>query len=219
MRQDKERQEDGAEGPDRQRRPRAAAGVGTDGGDDRDQERDRDRDQERDQDLDEKTRAERELVEEEVDELRDELSQLNDRHLRLAAEFDNYRKRTDRDREAMGARLQVALLSPLLDVVDDMERVATSGEGSSAAALLDGIRLVQKKFENVLGAVGLEPIEAEGAVFDPSEMEAMMTVPTDDPTLDDHVADVFQRGYRLGEVLVRPARVRVLKYDGPAGGS
>jgi molecular chaperone GrpE len=213
MRQANERQEDGTEGPDRERRPRAAAGVGTDGGDDHDQ--DRDLDQDLDQDLDE----EREPVEDEIDELRDELSQLNDRHLRLAAEFDNYRKRTDRDREAMGARLQLALLSPLLDVVDDMERVATSDEGSSAAALLDGIRLVQKKFENVLGAAGLEPIDAEGAVFDPSEMEAMMTVPTDDPSQDDHVADVFQRGYRLGEVLVRPARVRVLKYDGPAEGS
>jgi molecular chaperone GrpE len=163
--------------------------------------------------------AEIELLEAELDEVREELQQVNDRHLRLAAEFDNYRKRTDRDREALGARLQLGLIAPLLEVVDDLERVGASGEDAGADAILDGIRLVEKKFHNVLRAAGVEPVEAEGAEFDPEVMEAMMTVRTADPTRDDRVADVFQRGYRLGDVLVRPARVRVLKYEGSAGGS
>lgn len=203
MREETERQDEGAEASGRQAGARDATGVGTEPEEEREDE----------------TREELELVEDEVDALREELDGLNDRHLRLAAEFDNYRKRTDREREAMGARLQLALISPLLDVVDDMERVAASGEEASATALLDGIRLVEKKLHTVLGAAGLEPIDAEGAAFDPGVMEAMMTVPTDDPDLDDHVADVFQRGYRLGDVLVRPARVRVLKYEGPCGRS
>lgn len=204
MRKKTERQEEGhADGPATGSDAVDATGIDVDPGEDREVA----------------VGEEVELVEAELDDLREELHQLSDRHLRLAAEFDNYRKRTDREREAMGARLQLALISPLLDVVDDLERVATSGEDASAAALLDGIQLVQKKFHNVLGAAGLEPIEAEGEVFDPAVMEAMMTVPTDDPARDDHVADVFQRGYRLGDVLVRPARVRVLKYEGPAEGS
>jgi molecular chaperone GrpE len=155
----------------------------------------------------------------EVHELRAELSEFRDRHLRLAAEFDNYRKRNERDRHTLVTRLQVDLVASLLEVVDDLERVAESGEDASPAALIEGVHLVEKKFRAVLAAAGLEPIDAEGELFDPALMEAMMIVPTEDPAEDDRVADVFQRGYRFGDVLVRPARVRVLKYQGSAEGS
>lgn len=156
---------------------------------------------------------------EELEELRSEVDRFNERHLRLAAEFDNYRKRIERDRQTLAARLQVDLVSSLLDVVDDLERVAETGESTTPAAVVEGIRLVEKKFLSVLSAAGLEPIEAEGETFDPAVMEAVATAPTDDPAQDHRVADVFQRGYRLGEVLVRPARVRVLSYEGQAEGS
>jgi molecular chaperone GrpE len=152
----------------------------------------------------------------EIEELREEVDRLNDRHLRLAAEFDNYRKRNERDRHRLVARLQADLVASLLDVVDDLERVAQSGTGTTPDAVMDGVRLVEKKFRTVLDAAGLEAIDADGELFDPSVMEAMATVPTDDPAEDDLVADVFQRGYRFGEILVRPARVRVLKYESPA---
>jgi molecular chaperone GrpE len=154
----------------------------------------------------------------EVAELREEVGRLNDRHLRLAAEFDNYRKRVERDRQTLAARLQIDLVASLLEVIDDLERVAETGEGTSASAVVEGVRLVEKKFMAILAAAGLEAIEAEGSPFDPAVMEAVATVPTDDPARDHVVADMFQRGYRLGEVLVRPARVRVLSYEGPAGG-
>jgi molecular chaperone GrpE len=155
----------------------------------------------------------------EVEELQGELEQLNDRHLRLAAEFDNYRKRIERDRQTLVARLQVDLVSSLLDVIDDLERVADVGSGASAEAVAEGVRLVEKKFLTILAAAGLEPVDADGEVFDPAIMEAVATVPTDDPAEEDVVADVFQRGYRVGDILVRPARVRVRKYQDPAAGS
>jgi molecular chaperone GrpE len=158
-------------------------------------------------------------VEAELEELRAELAEVRDRHLRLAAEFDNYRKRNERDRHVLVTRHKVDLIASLLEIVDDLERVGQSGEEVTPAAVLEGVQLVQKKFQSALGAAGVEPIEAEGELFDPAVMEAMMVVPTDDPSMDDRVADVFQRGYRFGDVLVRPARVRVLKHEGAAEGS
>lgn len=149
----------------------------------------------------------------EVDELRDELQTLNDQHLRLAAEFDNYRKRNERERRTLATRLQADLVGRLLDVLDDLQRVADSGSDSSTETVLEGVRLVEKKFSSVLEAAGLEAIEAEGERFDPEYMEALMMVPTEDPDQDERVADVFQRGYRFQDTMVRPARVRVWQYD------
>ena len=148
----------------------------------------------------------------EVEELREELESLNDRHLRLAAEFDNYRKRNQRDREALASRLQADLVGSLLDVLDDLQRVAEGGDDVDAEAVLEGVRLVEKKFATVLEGAGLSEIEAEGR-FDPELMEAVGMVPTDEPEKDGHVADVFQRGYRLRDMLLRPARVRVYQHD------
>lgn len=152
-------------------------------------------------------------VSEEVEQLRDELRTLNDQHLRLAAEFDNYRKRNERDRQTLATRLQGDLVAKLLDVLDDLQRVAASTPDTDGEAILEGVRLVEKKFASVLEASGLEPMDAEGERFDPEFMEALMMVPTDDPEKDDHVADVFQRGYRFRDSMVRPARVQVWQYD------
>lgn len=152
-------------------------------------------------------------VSSEVHELREELESLNDRHLRLAAEFDNYRKRNRRDREVLATRLQADLVGSLLDVVDDLQRVAHGDEVGDAEALLEGVRLVEKKLMTVLEGAGLAPVDAEGARFDPELMEALGTVPTDEPGKDGEVADVFQRGYRLRDMLLRPARVRVYQHD------
>lgn len=150
-------------------------------------------------------------VNSQVSELRDELDSLNDRHLRLAAEFDNYRKRNERDRRELAGRLRAELIASLLDVLDDLERVRES-DAPTTESLLDGIGLVEKKFRTALESVGLEPVEAQGEPFDPEFMEALMTVPTSDPAQAGRVADVFQTGYRLGNTLVRPARVRVHEY-------
>lgn len=147
--------------------------------------------------------------------LQAELEALNDRHLRLAAEFDNYRKRIDRERAEFRVRAQAEIVERLLEVLDDLQRVSEySLENVTAEALLEGMQLVEKKMRHVLESAGLEPIDPKGEYFNPTTMEALMTVPAEHPEEDEVVVDVFQKGYRYGNVLIRPARVRVKKYEG-----
>lgn len=149
-----------------------------------------------------------------VAELREENERLTDRHLRLAAEFDNYRRRVERERVEFRVRAQADLVKPLLDLLDDLQRVVEiDGGRTTVESLLEGVQLIEKKFRHILAQEGLEPIDAEGEFFNPSTMEALMTVPAESPEEDEMVADVFQRGYRFKDQLIRPARVRVKKYE------
>jgi molecular chaperone GrpE len=151
----------------------------------------------------------------EADRAQRELAALNDRHLRLAAEFDNYRKRTERERSETWSRSQADLAATLLEALDDLQRVGhIDADKTSVAALLEGVQLVERKLQRALGAAGLEEVEAEGRRFDPSTMEALMTVATERAEDDDVVAGVLQKGYRFKGHLLRPARVQVRKYHG-----
>ncbi len=151
----------------------------------------------------------------EVSRLGDELERLNDRHLRLAAEFDNYRRRSTAQLGEAGARAQAELVGRLLDVVDDFERIASVGpEQATVNSLLEGVDLVRRKLEQVLVGAGLEVVEAEGETFDPNSMEAMIREPAESPEEDDTVGSVLQKGFRFRGHLVRPARVSVRKHDG-----
>ena len=161
----------------------------------------------------ESSESDAEQIESDLDQLQNELESARERHLRLAAEFDNYRKRVARDQMENVARAQASLLNKLIDVLDDLERVAHHSETATVEALLHGVELVERKLRQSLESSGLERIAAENEVFDPSTMEALMTVPTDDESEDGHVADVFQPGYRYQGVLLRPARVRVKKFE------
>jgi molecular chaperone GrpE len=153
-------------------------------------------------------------IQSDLDMLQGELNAARERHLRLAAEFDNYRKRVAREHTESVARAQANLVSKLIDVLDDLERVAHHSENATTETLLHGVELVERKLRQSLETAGLERIAAENAVFDPSVMEALMTVPADSAEEDEHVADVLQQGYRYQGVLVRPSRVRVKKYEG-----
>lgn len=154
-------------------------------------------------------------VEERLAALHDEIATLNDQHLRLAAEFQNYRKRVAREREELRARSQAELVGVLLDALDDLERVTNvAPESASPASLIEGVDLVERKLQRALEAAGAETIDAVGKPFDPETMEAIGAVPTDDPEQDDMVARTLQRGYRMHGILVRPARVQVLQYGG-----
>lgn len=164
----------------------------------------------RDASTDAATSDSKQSMDEETETLRREVQDLSDRHLRLAAEFDNYRRRVERERQEAWARAQADLAGRLLDVLDDLERVAHHSVGDSP--LLEGVQLVEKKLRTVLDAAGLEQIDAENAGFDPNSMEAVAMVPTEIPEEDDVVSDVFQRGYRFKGQLLRPARVRVKKH-------
>ena len=144
----------------------------------------------------------------------DELGRMQDRYLRLAAEYDNYRKRTERERSESWMRAQADLVGRLLDPLDDLSRVTgNDGKEAGAEAVIEGVRLVERKLLRTLEDAGLEPVAADGTPFDPEVHEALMTVPAEDPEEDDIVADVFQPGYRFKGVLLRPARVRVKKFE------
>lgn len=144
--------------------------------------------------------------------LRAERDRSRDQHLRLAADFDNYRKRTeDRLRQRWNSA-RADLVSHLLDPLDDLLRVtALEPETASVEAIVEGVDLVEKKFFRVLEDAGVEIVDPGGEVFDPNTMEAMMRVPADSEDDDEVVAQVFQRGYTLKGLLVRPARVSVYK--------
>ena len=152
-------------------------------------------------------------IDAEASQIEAELQEMKDRHLRLAAEFDNYRKRVVRDHADTIARAQTGMMQKLVDVLDDLDRVAHHSENSTKEALLDGVNLVERKFRTILESAGLERIDASGGVFDPNTMEALTTIPTDNPDEDDHVSDVFQPGYRFQGMLLRPARVVVKKHQ------
>jgi len=139
-----------------------------------------------------------------------EYDDLKDRHLRLVAEFDNFRKRTAKQMTESGSAAQAYLITRLLDALDDLGRVAhLDAETTAAADVLAGIEMVEKKILKELEGIGLEKVGVVGEVFDPNNHEAVGTVPVTDGRAVDTVATVFQMGYRVGSVLLRPAMVQV----------
>jgi molecular chaperone GrpE len=126
---------------------------------------------------------------------------------RLKAEFDNFRKRTAREHEAMSARANEALLRELLPILDDLERALEAAEEHEEAKLEEGVRLVQRSLADTARKHGLEEIETDGA-FDPHVHEALLAQPADDAE-PGSVVQVLQKGYRLGDRVLRPARVVV----------
>lgn len=145
--------------------------------------------------------------------LQEDYSGLNDRFLRLAAEFTNFRKRTDQERLELWGRAQAELWGRLVDVLDDLQRVAALDlSNTTVEGIMEGIDLVERKFVRVLDDSGAETIDPAGEAFDPEKMEAMMRVPAESEEEDDIVAQVFQKGYTLKGHLVRAARVSVLKH-------
>jgi molecular chaperone GrpE len=143
-----------------------------------------------------------------------ELEELRDRHVRLVAEFENYRKRTREELLSSASRAQAALIGSLLDVFDDFQRMhELVPEQATVASILEGVELVDRKLQRVLAEAGLEVVEPVGEAFDPERMEAVARVPVTDSEEDDRVDQVFQRGVVFKGHLVRPARVAVRKAD------
>lgn len=144
-----------------------------------------------------------------------ELAASREKYLRLAAEFDNYRKRVEREKAESWSRAQAQLAEKLLDVLDDLQRVAQlNPETTTAQSVMEGTQLVERKLLRALESAGLEEVPADGQAFDPAVHEALMTVPAESRDEDHTVADVFQKGYRLKGTLLRPARVRVKRFEG-----
>ncbi|NOT06728.1 MAG: nucleotide exchange factor GrpE [Gemmatimonadales bacterium] len=139
-----------------------------------------------------------------------------DRYLRLAAEYDNFRKRIAKERIELTDRAQAALVLKLTDILDDVDRIAASDPSSTGPALLEAITLVDKKLRKELEAAGLERLDPVGQAFDPKIHEAVSVLPPPTPDKDHSVAATFQVGFRFKGNLVRPARVQVYSSEGHA---
>lgn len=139
-----------------------------------------------------------------------EKASLYDSLLRRQAEFENYRKRVDRERKELYQRGRDDVLLQFLPVVDNFERALSSLETSEgdAEALRHGVELIHKQFKDALAKFGLEAVDAVGQAFDPHVHEAVITEATDEHE-ENTVIEEFQRGYRIGDRLLRPAKVKV----------
>jgi molecular chaperone GrpE len=132
-----------------------------------------------------------------------------DRLLRKTAEFDNYRKRIDRERQQLSESAAADLLQELLPLVDDLER-ALRAEGGDADAIRKGVELIHKQLVETLRKRGVRPIESLGADFDPHYHMAVAHDPANGRR-EGEVIEEFRRGYMLGDRLLRPAMVKVAK--------
>jgi len=141
--------------------------------------------------------------------LEEDLTDERERHLRLLAEFDNYRRRTKEERALAEETGKHEVLLALLDVMDDFDR-ALLHIGERTDAVADGLRLIHQRLKNVLETHGVTPFESEGEVFDPAIHEAM-TLIDGDGEQSGRVYSEHRRGYLINGKLLRPARVAVLK--------
>jgi molecular chaperone GrpE len=139
---------------------------------------------------------------------------LEDRLLRMAADFDNYKKRAARDREEYVTLANERLVKELLPILDDLERALTAAAEHEEAALEEGVALVHRSLASLLERQGLKPIETAGK-FDPHVHEALLSQPSE--AEEGSVIDVVQKGYTLGDRVVRPARVVIAAPQEPNG--
>ena len=144
-------------------------------------------------------------------ELQRQRDEYYDRLLRNTAEFDNYRKRTDRERQTVTEAAAASIITELLPLVDDLERALKAEAGTEAAeAYRRGVELIHKQLSEILRKRGVRVIDAVGADFDPHYHEAVVYEPAEGRR-EGEVIEEFRRGYMLGDRLLRPSMVKVAK--------
>lgn len=145
------------------------------------------------------------------------IAQAEDRLLRLAAEYDNYRKRTIREKSEAFDRGATALVTRLLDVLDDIDRLSVSDpKTTSYQSFRAAYGVVERKLQKELETAGLERIDPVGALFDPTQHEAVAAAAPETDDQDHTVKATFQAGYRYKGTVIRPARVQVYSSPGVA---
>lgn len=145
-----------------------------------------------------------------LESLRREKDTLQERLLRTAAEFDNYRKRVDRERRELAEYASADALSELLPIIDNLERALQAPATGNDEAFRKGVELIHKQMLDLLRKRGVRPIEAQGADFDPNFHQAVIHEASD-AHREGEVMQELQRGYMLGDRLLRPAMVKVAK--------
>jgi molecular chaperone GrpE len=149
------------------------------------------------------------------DDVARQLEEQRDRYLRLAAEYDNHRRRSQKERAEAGGRAQADLVKHLVDALDDLARFAHVDPASTdPATIVEGVAMVERKLLKTLTGAGLEIIDPVGQPFDPALHEAVGTEPAQRREDDHLVARVYQPGYMFAGQLLRPARVVVRQFNG-----
>ncbi len=161
---------------------------------------------EADAQVEEQISAEVEALKKQLEEAEAKVSEFRDSWMRSQAEFQNYRKRIERDNDMLRAHMKGDIVKKILPVLDDLERALQNRPADESWA--DGIELIVRKFQSVFESEGIKRIEAEGKEFDPNFHEAISNEPSDEAK-SGHVIAVVQNGYMLGERVIRPALVRV----------
>ncbi len=142
----------------------------------------------------------------EVEKLRTELDKQNDILLRTAAEFDNFKKRTERERVSIAEYAKAGVAKQLLPIIDNIGRA--SGADKESPDYIKGIEMIVKQFEGIVDTLGLTKLANVGDNFDPNIHEAVMHI--EDENLGENIiAEVLQQGYKIGDTVVRPAMVKV----------
>ena len=137
-------------------------------------------------------------------------SELNNRFLRLYAEFENYRKRTNKERLDLITNANADLLKELVPVIDDFERaIANNEDADDIEVIKEGFSLIYNKYKGLLESKGLKAMEAKGEVFDPEIHEAIANLPTEDKKMKGKVIDDVEKGYLLNDKVLRFAKVVV----------
>ena len=148
-------------------------------------------------------------LQEDPEQILKERDDYRDRYLRSIAEFDNYRKRIERERKELAEFASFEILHDLLPLVDDLERALAAAEGAQTVARYrQGVELIHKQLGELLRKKGVTPIEAKGADFDPHVHQAVATEASETHR-DNEVIEELRRGYKLGDRLLRPAMVKV----------
>lgn len=141
-------------------------------------------------------------------EMEAKISDLNDKYLRLYSEFDNYRKRTMKERVDIIKTASEDVFKAILPVIDDLDRAIKANEkADDIAAIKEGIQLIYHKFKNTTHQKGLTPFESIGETFNPDLMEAITHVPAANDEQKGKVIDEVEKGYKLGDKVIRFAKV------------
>jgi molecular chaperone GrpE len=144
-----------------------------------------------------------------------QLDEQRDKYLRLAAEYDNFRKRTVRERTEAASRGQAELIRHIMDALDDLARFAhVDPDTAEARTVVQGVEMVERKLLKALQSAGLTIVSPENSSFNPELHEAVATEPAASPEDDHVVSRVFQPGYVFNGQLLRPARVVVKQWNG-----
>lgn len=142
----------------------------------------------------------------EIEKLKEELENKNDLLIRTAAEFDNYKKRTEREKSGVAEFAKAGIIKKLLPIIDNIDRASVSDKDS--ADYIKGIEMIVKQFESIVDTLGIEQIGNAGDIFDPNMHEAVMHI-EDKEMSENVIAEVLQKGYKLGDTVIRPAMVKV----------